>query len=352
LPAYSALGQFAVILGSHPRTYVQPVDSPTREKRAVKIVILDGRPLAAERAAWSGLVQFGNVEYHDFTAPDDVPIRARGADILVTNKAPIRAPFIAGSTKLRFVTVTATGYDCVDIAAAREKGIPVSNVPVYSTRSVAQFVFALLLELCQNVARHAEAVRAGEWTNQPDFALRKTSLFELAGKTMGIVGLGRIGQQVAEIAQGFGMKVIASHSSRPAPAASGSIERRDVDEVFAQSDVISLHCPLTPQTGGIVNRDRLARMKPTAFLINTARGALVIEEDLAEALNAGRLAGAGIDVVSKEPIRQENPLRTAKNCLITPHIAWATEEARARLMEGTVANVAAFVAGSPVNVVN
>ena len=318
----------------------------------MKIAILDGRPLAAERAAWSGLDQFGTVEYHDFTAPDDVPVRASGADILVTNKAPIRAPFIGGAGELRFVTVTATGYDCVDIGAARERGIPVSNVPVYSTRSVAQFVFALLLELCQNVAKHAEAVSAGEWTNQPDFALRKTPLFELAGKTMGIVGFGRIGQQVAEIARGFGMKVIASQSSRPGTVASEAIERRDMDEVFALADVISLHCPLTPQTSGIVNRERLARMKPTAFLINTARGALVVEEDLADALNAGRLAGAGIDVVSKEPIRAENPLRGAKNCLITPHIAWATEEARTRLMEATVANVAAFVAGSPINVVN
>ncbi len=319
----------------------------------MKIVILDGRPLAALRAAWSGLDQFGTVEYHDFTAPDDVPVRARGADILVTNKAPIRAPFIGGASELLFVTVTATGYDCVDIAAARERGIPVSNVPVYSTRSVAQFVFALLLELCQNVAKHAEAVSAGEWTNQPDFALRKTPLLELADKTMGIVGFGRIGRQVAEIAQAFGMKVIASRSSRTAPALdASSIQRCDLDDIFTRSDVVSLHCPLTPQTAGLVNRERLSRMKPGAFLINTARGALVVEEDLAEALNAGRLAGAGIDVVSREPIQPENPLQRARNCLITPHIAWATEEARSRLMEATVANVAAFAAGSPVNVVN
>jgi glycerate dehydrogenase len=355
-PAYSVLARFGAILGARSaRSTRQCVLSytPVREKKAVKIVILDGRPLAPDRAAWSGLDRFGAVEYHDFTPPEEVPVRARGADVLVTNKAPIRKPFIATAGELRFVTVTATGFDCVDVAAAREKAVPVSNVPIYSTRSVAQFVFALLLELCQNVARHAEAVGAGEWSNQPDFALRKTPLFELAGKTMGIVGLGRIGQQVGEIAQAFGMKVIASQSSRPAPASGGSsIERRDLDVVFAQSDVISLHCPLTPQTAGLVNRERLARMKPGAFLINTARGALVVEEDLADALNAGRLAGAGIDVVSREPIRPENPLRGAKNCLITPHIAWATEEARARLMEATVANVAAYVAGSPVNVVN
>jgi glycerate dehydrogenase len=319
----------------------------------VKIVILDGRPLAADRAAWSGLDRFGTVEYHDFTPPEEVPVRARGAGILITNKAPIRAPLIDSSGELRFVTVTATGFDCVDVAAARQKGISVSNVPVYSTHSVAQFVFALLLELCQNVARHADAVHAGEWSSQPDFSLRKTPLFELAGKTMGIVGLGRIGRQVAGIAEGFGMKVVASKSLRPSPSSEApTVERCDLDEVFARSDVISLHCPLTPQTAGLVNRERLGRVKPGAFLINTARGALIVEADLAEALNTGRLAGAGLDVVSLEPIRSDNPLRTARNCLITPHIAWATEEARSRLMESTVANLSAFIAGAPINVVN
>jgi glycerate dehydrogenase len=318
----------------------------------VKIVILDGRPLAADRAAWSGLDRFGEVEYHDFTQPEEVPIHAMGAAVLVTNKAPIRAPLIENSADLRFITVTATGFDCVDGAAARQKGIPVSNVPEYSTHSVAQFVFALLLELCQNVAKHADAVSAGEWTSQPDFALRKTPLHELAGKTMGIVGFGRIGKQVGEIARGFGMTVVASKSLQTSPSCDETVDRCDLDELFARSDVISLHCPLTPQTAGLVNRERLVRVKPGAFLINTARGALVIENDLAQALNAGQLAGAGVDVVSLEPIRPDNPLRGARNCLITPHIAWATEEARARLMEATVANVAAFVAGSPVNVVN
>jgi glycerate dehydrogenase len=318
----------------------------------VKIVILDGRPLAADRAAWSGLDRFGEVEYHDFTPPEEVPSRAAGATVLVTNKAPIRAPLIESSGSLRFITVTATGFDCVDGAAARQKRIPVSNVPEYSTHSVAQFVFALLLELCQNVGKHTQAVGAGEWTNQPDFALRKTPLYELAGKTMGIVGFGRIGRQVGAIAHGFGMTVVASKSLRPSPSSGESVDRCDLDELFARSDVISLHCPLTPQTVGLVNRERLDRVKPGAFLINTARGALVNEKELALALDSGRLAGAGIDVVSQEPIRPDNPLRGARNCLITPHIAWATEEARARLMEATVANVAAFVAGSPINVVN
>ena len=318
----------------------------------MKIVILDGRPLSPDRAAWSGLDALGEVDYHDFTSPEHVAERVRGAAILVTNKAPIRAPLMENAPELRFVTVTATGYDCVDVAAAGEKGIPVSNVPEYSTRSVAQYVFALLLELCQNVAKHASAVSAHEWTNQPDFALRKTPLHELAGKTMGIVGFGRIGQRVAEIARAFGMTVIASTSSRPLPMSGPSVVRCDLDELFTLSDVISLHCPLTPQTVGLVNRERLHRVKSEAFLVNTARGALIVEADLAEALNAGRLAGAALDVVSQEPIRQDNPLFSAKNCLITPHIAWATEEARGRLMDATVANVAAFLAGKPVNVVN
>jgi glycerate dehydrogenase len=318
----------------------------------VKIVILDGRPLAADRAAWSGLDRLGEVEFHEFTPPEEVPDRASGAAILVTNKAPIRAPLLERSAELKFITVTATGFDCVDVAQARRKGIPVSNVPEYSTRSVAQFVFALLLELCHHVARHADAVGAGEWSSQPDFSVRKTPLHELAGKTMGIVGFGRIGGQVATIAQAFGMTVIASRSSRPSPAPDQNIERREVDELFARSDVISLHCPLTPQTAGLVNRERLRLVKPGAFLINTARGALIVEADLAQALDERRLAGAALDVVAHEPIRADNPLLRASNCLVTPHIAWATEEARARLMEATIDNVRGFLSGTAVNVVN
>jgi glycerate dehydrogenase len=318
----------------------------------VKIVVLDGRPLATEREAWAGLDRLGEVALYDYTAPDDVPARARGATVLVTNKAPIRASFIDSSPDLKYVTLMATGFDCVDIAAARRKGIPVSNVPVYGTHSVAQFVFATLLELCQHVGLHADAVRAGEWTRQPDFSLRKTPLIELAGKTMGIVGLGRIGRRVGELARAFGMSLLAYDAviqelSPELPAAWCSL-----DELFTRADVISLHCPLTDQTAGLVNRDRLRLVKPTAFLINTARGGLVVEKDLAEALNEGRLAGAAVDVVSQEPIRLDNPLLAAPRCLITPHIAWATTEARARLMDTVVANVAAFIAGKPINVVN
>jgi glycerate dehydrogenase len=248
--------------------------------------------------------------------------------------------------------VLATGFDCVDVAAARRRGIPVSNVPVYGTDSVAQYTFALLLELCHHVAMHDEAVRDGEWSGQPDFSIRKTRLVELAGKTMGIAGYGRIGHRVGELARAFGMAILAYDPVAQAGSSEASVTWCELDELFARSDVISLHCPLTVQNRGLVNRDRLRLMRPGAFLINTARGALVVEDDLAEALDAGRLAGAAVDVVSTEPIRHDNPLLQAKNCLITPHIAWATEEARARLLETTVANISAFLAGRPLNVVN
>jgi glycerate dehydrogenase len=318
----------------------------------MKIVVLDGRPLSDDRAAWSGLDRFGELELFPASSADEVRARAKGAEILITNKAPIRADLIGESPALRFVAVTATGFDCVDIAAARRRGIPVSNVPVYGTRSVAQYVFALLLELCHHVTLHDRAVRAFEWTNQPDFSIRKTPLIELAGKNMGVVGLGRIGECTAEIAQAFGMNVLA-HDSFKRPLASGlSVEWCELDDLFARSDVISLHCPLTAQTTGLANRARLEKMKPTAFLINTARGPLVVDAELAQALEDGRLAGAALDVVSVEPIRPDNPLLKVPNCIITPHIAWATAEARGRLMELTAANVAAFLAGEPINVVN
>jgi glycerate dehydrogenase len=318
----------------------------------VKIVVLDGRTLAPERAAWADLNRFGTVVIHDVSTAEEVASRAAGATILITNKAPISGGLIGRSPELRFITVTATGFDCVDLDAASRRGIPVSNVPEYGTLSVAQYVFALLLELCHHVASHAEAVKAGEWTRQPDFSLRKTPLFELAGKTMGIVGLGRIGRTVGELARAFGMTTLAYDVAPPSSPPAGEITWCGLDELFARADVISLHCPLTEHTSALVNRDRLRRAKPTAFLINTARGGLVAEPDLAEALNSGRLAGVGLDVVSVEPIRPDNPLMTARNCLITPHIAWATDAARRRLMAATAANVEAFLAGKPTNVVN
>ena len=322
----------------------------------VKIVVLDGRTLAPDRSAWAGLDRLGELVLHDFSTAEEIPVRAADAAILVTNKSPIREELIAGSPELRFITVTATGYDCVDLAAARRRGIPVSNVPEYGTLSVAQYVFALLLELCHHVALHGDAVRAGDWTRQPDFSLHKTPLRELANKTMGIAGYGRIGRRVGELAQAFGMDILvcglAVHPATAAVAAVDPVAWCDLDTLFARSDVISLHCPLTEQTAGLVNRQRLRLARPGAFLINTARGGLVVEEDLAEALNSGKLAGAAVDVVVREPIEPDNPLLGAKNCLITPHIAWATAEARGRLMDATVANVSAFLAGLPINVVN
>ena len=317
----------------------------------MKIVILDGRTLAPEREAWAGLDRLGEVVYHDVTSADQVLERSAGATILATNKTPIRATAIDQLAELRFITVLATGFDCVDVAAARKRGIPVSNVPVYGTANVAQYVFALLLELCHHVVLHAQAVQAGEWSRQPDFSLRKTRLIELDGKTMGIAGYGRIGQRAGAIARAFGMKVLAYDPASHPSLANDPVEWVDLAALFARSDVISLHCPLTEQTKGLVNRQRLSLCKPGALLINTARGDLVVEADLAEALCAGQLAGAAVDVVSTEPIRADNPLLGAPNCLITPHIAWATDEARARLMETTVANVTAFLAGKPINVV-
>jgi glycerate dehydrogenase len=318
----------------------------------VKIVVLDGRTLAPEREAWSGLDRFGELVYYDVSMLDEVPARASGATILATNKTPLGHDLLDSLPELRFITVLATGYDCVDIAAARLRGIPVSNVPVYGTDSVAQYVFALLLEMCHHVALHAQAVKAGEWSRQPDFSLRKTRLRELAGKTMGIVGYGRIGRRTGELARAFGMNVLACGPGGASAVADATAVSCQLDELFARSDVISLHCPLTPRTSGLVNRERLKLVKPDAFLINTSRGGLIVDADLAEALNAGKLAGAAVDVVAKEPIRPDNPLLAARNCLVTPHIAWATDEARGRLMETTVANVAAFLAGSPINVVN
>jgi glycerate dehydrogenase len=318
----------------------------------MKIVVLDGHTLAADGNSWAALLPLGEVEIHERSAPDEVSARARSAAILITNKALVRAAVIEEAPALRFIAVSATGFDCVDAAAARRHGILVSNVPEYGTHSVAQLTFALLLELCHRVGLHAEAVRAGEWARSPEFCFWKTPQTELAGKTLGVVGFGRIGRRVGEIAHAFGMGVLAHSRSASAPPAYQPFAWAGLDHLFARADVISLHCPLTAATAGLVNCDRLRQVKPGALLINTARGGLVVEWDLAEALASGRLAGAAVDVVSREPIRPDNPLPAAPNCLITPHIAWSTREARRRLLEATVANVASFLAGRPTNVVN
>jgi glycerate dehydrogenase len=318
----------------------------------MKIVVLDGYTLAADGNSWDALLPLGQVEVYDRSSPGQVVERARGASVLITNKARVPGAVIDGSPGLGFIAVSATGFDCVDVAAADRRGVLVANVPEYGTDSVAQHTFALLLELCHHVGRHADAVRGGAWGRSPDFCFWKAPLIELAGKTLGIVGFGRIGRRVGELAHAFGMAVLAHGRSPSVAPVYQPFAWAGLDELFAAADVISLHCPLTPQTAGLVSRDRLRRVRPGAFLLNTARGGLVVEQDLAEALHGGRLAGAAVDVVGQEPIRPDNPLLAAPNCLITPHIAWATREARRRLLAATVANVANFLAGRPTNVVN
>lgn len=314
-----------------------------------KIVVLDGYTLQPGDLSWDGLRALGEVEVHDRTSADQILERARGAAVLLTNKTPLRAETLAQLPDLKFIAVLATGYDIVDIKAARERGIPVSNIPTYGTNSVAQFAFALILELCHRVQRHADDVSNGGWTRQNEWSYHLTPLVELAGKTLGLIGYGRIGRQTGVIARAFGMTVIAAD---PMLKDEEGVEVVSLDEVLRRSDVVSLHCPLTPETRGLMNRDRLALMKKSAFVINTARGPLIDEQALADALNNGTIAGAGIDVIPVEPPQSPSPLFSARNCIVTPHIAWATKEARARLMDTAVDNVRAFLAGSPQNVVN
>lgn len=310
----------------------------------MKIVVLDGHTLNPGDLSWSALAALAPVEIHDRTPADQIVARARGATVVLTNKCPLRAETLAQLPELRYIGVLATGYNVVDTAAAAARGIVVANVPAYSTRSVAQLVFALILEHCHHVGLHADGVRAGRWTASVDFCYWDRPLVELEGLTLGVVGYGRIGRAVADLGRAFGMRVIAS-SRGETPGA----EKVALDDVFRQADVVSLHCALTPETQGLVNTARLALMKPGALLVNTGRGPLVVEADLAAALNAGRIAGAALDVLSAEPPAADNPLLTAKNCLITPHIAWATAAARRRLMDIAVANVRAWQQGSPQN---
>ncbi len=313
----------------------------------MNIVVLDGFTLNPGDLSWDELRQIGPCELHDRTPPDKIVERARDAEIVLTNKAPLASETLAQLPKLRYIGVLATGYNVIDVAAAKQRGIPVCNVPAYGTRSVAQHVFALILELTQHAGHHAQTVREGRWARSADWCYWERPLIELDGLTLGIVGLGRIGQAVAELGRAFGMKVIANSRSGTPGA-----ERVALDDLLQRSDVISLHCPLTPETQGLINAQRLALLKPAAFLVNTGRGPLIVEADLAAALNEGRLAGAALDVLSVEPPLPDNPLLSAKNCLITPHIAWATRAARERLLSVAVGNVHSFLAGSPRNVVS
>jgi glycerate dehydrogenase len=317
----------------------------------MKIVVLDGFPLNPGDNPWDEIARLGELVVHDRTPPAAIVERAADADILLTNKTPLTAATLAQLPRLKFISVLATGYNIVDGPAARARGIPVANVPIYGTDTVAEYVFALLLNFYRQPHHHAELVRAGEWTRGGEWSFWRTPLAELAGRTIGIVGFGRIGRRVGELAAAFRMRVLAHDTSRGAPPAY-PFAWRDVPDLFAESDVVTLHCNLTPENTGLVNRALLARMKPTAYLINTARGPLVNEADLAAALRQGRPAGAALDVVGREPIAADNPLLQAPNVTITPHIAWATLEARRRLTQITAENIAAFLAGRPTNVVN
>lgn len=315
------------------------------------IVVLDGYTLNPGDLSWVGLESLGECRIYDRTAPSDVVRRSGKAEIILTNKTLLTRETISALPKLRYIGVMATGYNVVDLEAARERGIPVTNVPVYGTKSVVQMVFALLLEMTQQAAYHAETVRNGRWTASVDFCYWDKPLIELDGMVMGIVGYGRIGREVSGVARAFGMNVLVTDSVPVKPDDPG-VMFTGLDDLFRRSDVVSLHCPLTSESQGMINRKRLSLMKKTAFLINTARGPLVIEADLAEALNTGRIAGAGLDVLSFEPPTADNPLLAAKNCIVTPHIAWATRAARSRLMDMVVENIRAFLLGKAVNVVN
>uniref|UniRef100_Q01XE4 D-isomer specific 2-hydroxyacid dehydrogenase, NAD-binding n=1 Tax=Solibacter usitatus (strain Ellin6076) TaxID=234267 RepID=Q01XE4_SOLUE len=317
----------------------------------MKIVVLDGYCLNPGDLSWDTLRGFGEVEIFDRTPADQVAARARGAAIALTNKTPFKADTLAGLPDLKYIGVLATGYNIVDVEAARRYGITVTNIPTYGTASVAQFVFALLLEMCHNVRLHADAVRAGEWSRNADWSFWKSPLVELAGKTMGVIGFGRIGRSVGRIADAMGMKVIANDTFQGNPPDYAEFRWATVEELLRESDVVSLHSPLFPETQGMINARSLGLMKPSAFLINTSRGPLVVDQDLADALNAGTIAGAALDVLSVEPPAESNPLLSARNCLVTPHIAWATREARARLMDLAMSNISGYLSGNPLNVI-
>ncbi len=318
----------------------------------MKMVCLDGFTLNPGDNPWTDVEALGELVVYDRTQPEDIVERAKGADIVLTNKTPLSADTLAQLPDLKFITVLATGFNIVDTKTARERGIPVSNVPIYGTDTVAQYAFALLLDHCHKVAHHSDRVMDGEWARRGDFCFWDSTLIELAGMTMGIVGFGRIGRRVGELAHAFGMHVIAADVMQGNPPDYTPFAWREIDQVFAEADVVSLHCPQTADNVGFVNRELLRRMKASAFLINTSRGALINEQDLADALNADVLAGAAVDVVSKEPIEASNPLLQAKNLRITPHMAWGTVAARTRLMGTTAENIAAFLKGEPINVVN
>ena len=318
----------------------------------MKIVILDGYALNPGDLFWDGLKQFGKVVVYDRTPKEMVIARAKDAEIIYTNKTVIDEAVLNELPKLKYIGVLATGYNIVDTETARKKNVVVTNVPGYSTASVAQMTFALILELTQHVQRHSDAVMSGKWSKSPDYCFWDYPLIELAGKTIGIIGYGNIGAKVGEIATAFGMNIIGSKRVHGDMSHIKNFRWAEIPELLTQSDVVTVHCPLTSDTKGIINKESIRLMKKSAFFINASRGPIMVEEDVADALNHDAIAGAGVDVLSQEPPQGDNPLIKAKNCIITPHIAWATTEARGRLMDITVNNLGAFISGKPVNVVN
>lgn len=318
----------------------------------MKIVVLDGYTLNPGDLSWKRLLSMGDVVLYDRTPGDKILERAAGAEILFTNKTPLREEIINNLPSLKFIGLLATGYDNVDTEAARRKGIIVTNAPGYATASVAQMTFALLLELCNHVQRHSDSAMKGKWTVSADFCYWDYPLIELAGKTIGIIGFGKIGEKVGDIATAFGMNILGMSKVQNYQSRRKNFKWALLDEVLEQADVISIHCPLVPDTKGLINTSTLMKMKKSAFLLNTSRGAIVVAEDLADALNNDIIAGAATDVLSVEPPDKDNPLFKARNCIITPHISWATKEARTRLMDIALNNLSSFLNGKPANIVN
>ena len=317
----------------------------------MKIVVLDGYALNPGDLSWECLNQFGDVTVYDRTPAELIVTRIGDADVILLNKPPITEETLAACPSVKLICVLATGYNVVDCGAAKKRNIPVCNVPAYGTAAVAQFTFSLLLELCNAVGHHSESVHNGDWCRSIDFCYWQTPQMELAGKTMGIIGFGRIGRAVGTIAKAFGMRVIAYNRSRCAEGEAIG-EYVELDTLFREADIISLHCPLTPQTEGLINAASIEKMKDGAILLNTARGQLVVEKDLSAALSSGKLRGAAVDVVTKEPMECTNPLLNAPNCIITPHMAWSPVESRQRIMDCTVRSIQGFLDGNPVNTVN
>jgi glycerate dehydrogenase len=320
----------------------------------MKVVILDGYTENPGDLSWNELKKLGNVTVYDRTSlmdEDEIIPRIGNAEVVYTNKTPISRKVLDACPNIKFISVLATGYNVVDYNYARKKGIPVANVPTYGTASVSQFSIALLLEICHHIGHHDEAVHEGRWENNADWCFWDYPLIELKNKTIGIVGFGRIGQAEGKIAQALGMRVLA-YDLYPNDFGRKLGKYVDLDTLLATSDVITLHCNLTPQNTGFINKDSIARMKDGVILINNARGQLINEQDVADALNSGKIGAAGLDVVYTEPIRGDNPLLAAKNCIITPHISWAPKESRQRIMDCAVENLKAYISGTPINVVN